>query len=95
MREKQVHEKSLSLTLKFNVNSMGKDFLTSCTVTILHHYYSDINEKAECSIVPTNKPFYRHGGHIELIRFKEYYRLPRGHGRISFVFSSAFRDIFS
>ena len=30
-----------------------------------------------------------------LIRFKEYYRMPRGHEHISFVFSSAFRDIFS
>ena len=26
----------------------------------------------------TNRPFYRYGGHIELIRFKEYYRMPRG-----------------
>ena len=25
-----------------------------------------------------NRPFYRYGGHIELIRFKEYYRMPRG-----------------
>ena len=42
-----------------------------------------------------NRPFYRYGGHIELIRFKEYYRLPSGHEHISFVFLSAFRDIFS
>ena len=42
-----------------------------------------------------NRPFYRYGGHLELIRFKEYYRMPRGHEHISFVFSSAFRDIFS
>ena len=42
-----------------------------------------------------NRPFYRYGGHIELIRFKEYYRMPRGHEHISFVFSSAFLDIFS
>ena len=42
-----------------------------------------------------NRPFYRYGGHIELIRFKDYYRMPRGHEHISFVFSSAFRDIFS
>ena len=42
-----------------------------------------------------NTPFYRYGGLIELIRFKEYYRMPRGHEHISFVFSSAFRDIFS
>ena len=43
----------------------------------------------------SNRPFYRYGGHIELIPFKEYYRMPRGHEHISFVFSSAFRDIFS
>ena len=42
-----------------------------------------------------NRPFYRYAGHIELIRFKEYYRMPKGHEHISFVFSSAFRDIFS
>ena len=34
-------------------------------------------------------------GHIELIRFKEYYRMPRGHEHILFVCTSAFRDIFS
>ena len=43
----------------------------------------------------SNRPFYRYGGHIELIRFKDYYRMPRGHEHISFVFSSTFRDIFS
>ena len=26
-----------------------------------------------------NRPFYRYGSHIELIRFKEYYGMPRGH----------------
>ena len=35
------------------------------------------------------------GGRSELIRFKEYYRMPRRHEHISFVFSGAFRDIFS
>ena len=41
-----------------------------------------------------NRPFYRYGDHFELIRFKEYYSMPRGHEHISFVFSSTFRDIF-
>ena len=27
----------------------------------------------------TNRPFYQYGGHIELIGFKEYYGMPRGH----------------
>ena len=26
-----------------------------------------------------NRPFYRYGDHIELMRFKEYYGMPRGH----------------
>ena len=42
-----------------------------------------------------NRPFYRYCGHIELIRFKEYYRMPREREHISFVFSSVFQDIFS
>ena len=29
------------------------------------------------------------------IQFKEYYRMPRGHEHTSFVFLTAFRDIFS
>ena len=32
---------------------------------------------------------------LKLIRFKEYYRMPGGHEHISFVFLSAFQDIFS
>ena len=47
-----------------------------------------------CQEDGNNRPFYRYGGHIELIRFKEYYRMPRGHEHISFVFSSAFRSPF-
>ena len=42
-----------------------------------------------------NRPFYRYGGHMELIRLKGYYRMPRGHEHISFLLSSTFRDIFS
>ena len=45
--------------------------------------------------IKSNRPFYRYGSRIELIPFKEYYRMPRGHEHISFVFSSAFWDIFS
>ena len=32
-------------------------------------------------ITSTNRPFYRYGGHIELIRFTEYYGMARGHGQ--------------
>ena len=45
--------------------------------------------------IKSNRPFYRYGSHIELIPVKEYYRMPRGHEHVSFVFSSAFWDIFS
>ena len=38
-------------------------------VRILHN---KVNFKDVC-----NRPFYRYGGHIELIRFKEHYRMPR------------------
>ena len=42
----------------------------------------------------SNRPFYRYGGHIELIQFKEYYRMPRGHEHISFVFRALFGTFF-
>ena len=42
----------------------------------------------------SNRPFYPYGGHIELIRFKEYYEMPRGHEHFSFVFLSAFGTFF-
>ena len=32
----------------------------------------------DCLIV-VNRPFYRFGSHIEFIRYKEYYGVPRGH----------------
>ena len=38
---------------------------------------------AVCSLISitrmSNRPFYRYGGHIELIRFKEHYGMPWGH----------------
>ena len=51
-------------------------------------YFSNI-------FLSSNRPFDPYGGHIELIHFKECFRMPRGHEHISFAFSSAFRDIFS
>ena len=69
-----------------------------CLGLLLGTRWSAIGQVFTLSLVTVpevNRPFYRYGGHIELIRFKEYYRMPRGHEHISFVFSSAFRDIFS
>ena len=45
-----------------------------------------------------NRPFHRHGGHIELIGFKEYYGMPRGAWARSHILASvstrAFRGQF-
>ena len=36
-------------------------------------------------LIIINRPFYRCGGHIEFIRFKEYYGMPRGGSRSVFT----------
>ena len=41
---------------------------------VIRYFHSSIKMSLRC----VNRPFYRYGGHIELIRFKEYYRMPRG-----------------
>ena len=41
-----------------------------------------------------NRPFYRYGGHIELIRFKEYYGMPRGRMSMIRYTRSAFTRVF-
>ena len=77
-----------------------RSVLIAVTLLRFSQTYELLSSKAAFTIaffavVNHNRPFYRYGGHIELIRFKEYYRLPRGHEHILFVFLSAFRDIFS
>ena len=45
-----------------------------------------------------NRPFYRYGGHIEFIRFKEYYGMLRGQEHVWYtrsVFTRAFPSNFS
>ena len=37
------------------------------------------DDEQNFNVCARNRPFYRYGGHIELIRFKEYYGMPRGH----------------
>ena len=58
-------------------------------------HFMDVADWVFRKVAITNRPFYQYGGHIELIRSKGYYRMPREHEHISFVFSSAFRDTFS
>ena len=52
-------------------------------VTHLHHLYciTVVHSLSNHSVGKTmyNRPFYQYGGHIEFIRFKEYYGMPRGH----------------
>ena len=49
----------------------------------------------------SSRPFYQYGNHIELIRFKEYYGMPRGMSRIPYTrslfrcFSGQFFLMFS
>ena len=43
---------------------------------------------------PNNRPFYRYGGHIELIRFKEYYRMPGGMSTFRLYFRALFGTFF-
>ena len=43
----------------------------------------------------SNRPFYRYGGHIEFIRFKEYYGMPPGGTRSVFTLAENFTVYFS
>ena len=37
-----------------------------------------VNKNGRASLI-SNRLFYRYGGHIELLGFKEYYGMPKGH----------------
>ena len=43
-----------------------------------------VNKKDRASLI-SNIPFYRYGGHIELLGFKEYYGMPRGHEHVPII----------
>ena len=64
------------------------DLMLTSTSTYLHIY---IFSSTWCS----NKPFYRYGGHIEFIRFKGYYGMPRGEWARSDVLASVLTRAFS
>ena len=78
-------------TSLFQLVKLCMTIFLSCEIGDAQFY----RELKYANLVERKRPFYRYGGHTELIRFKEYYRVPRGHEHISFVFSSAVRDIFS
>ena len=50
----------------------------SCVYNELQYLSRRFNTTLKSS-TEVNRPFYRYGGRIELIRFKEYYRMSRGH----------------
>ena len=39
---------------------------------------SKVCMRIQSHLILANRPFYRYGGHIEFITFKEYYGIPRG-----------------
>ena len=78
-----------------NLLSMGYGFVEYKNRSDALQAIKQLQVSGNLCLVINNRPFYRYGGHIELIRFKEYYRMPRGHEHISLVFSSTFRDKFS
>ena len=45
-------------------------------------------------VVSLNRHFYRYGGHIEFIRFKEYYRMPGGKSTFRLYFRALFGTFF-
>ena len=40
---------------------------------------SKVCMRIQSHLILANRPFYRYGGHIEFITFKEYYGIPREH----------------
>ena len=46
---------------------------------MLNYILMVISVMNSCNEPWSSRPFYRYGGHVELIRFKEYYGMPRGH----------------
>ena len=69
-----------------SVNSSPCSYLfTSATVRISVHTEQKLRRRKigaaqlrTVTEIAPNRPFYRYGGHIELIGFKEYYGMPRG-----------------
>ena len=74
-------------------NPFAQKFLRNICDIFLPLFFKFI-KSTHLNALFSNRPIYRYGGHIEFIRFKEYYRMSRRNKHISFVFSSAFRDIF-
>ena len=62
-----------------NFRHYGETFSVSLSVLSYELFYSFGLAK----FLFNNRPFYRYGGHIEEIRLKEYYGIPRGHKQIS------------
>jgi len=70
-----------STRLTWRNRTKGRDFLDlGFELNIfLRDLMENFVKQDSHNTISYNRPFYRHGGHIELIRFKEYYGMPRGH----------------
>ena len=90
LQERENNNQKKNMPVSFEKESSKKIICENTPLTLKAHSWERAKKRD-----PTNRSFYRLGGHSELIRFKEYYRMPWGHEHISFLFSSAFRDIFS
>ena len=76
-----------------------RSVLIAVTLLRFSQTYELLSSKAAFTIaffavVNHNRPFYRYGGHIELIRFKEYYRMPRGMSTFRLYFRALFGTFF-
>ena len=55
------------------------DHWTIASQCAIHNTLSNLHRISCIGSDVSNRAFYRYGGHIELIRFKEYYGMPRWH----------------
>ena len=97
MQLKQLKKKRLKINIQTCWDS-NPDFRNASAVLSNQWSYiyiiNQLNLFINYKLVCNNRPFYGYGGHIELIRFKEYYRMPRGYEHISFVFFKRFSEHF-
>ena len=60
----------------------------------LEDVFTTLVSSIRMQLQDNNRPFCRYGGHIELIRFKEYYRMSRGMSTFRLYFRVLFGKFF-
>ena len=74
--------------------SLTADSRSLQTATLKLSSYHLIHPTCAHEII-VNRPFYPYGGHIELIGFKEYYGMPRGHDHDPIFSQQYLRALFA